>query len=61
LLQGGHGGGGELPFLLVEIKGERVSCASVLRTATGRHAGDHNNERVRKSQQLVVECCSRYA
>jgi len=40
---------------MVEIKGERVLAASCCRTATAGMQVTTNNERVRKSQQLVVE------
>jgi formate dehydrogenase major subunit len=40
---------------MVEIKGERVLAASCCRTATAGMQVTTNNERVRKSQQLVIE------
>jgi formate dehydrogenase major subunit len=40
---------------MVEIKGERVLAASCCRTATAGMQVTTNSERVRKSQQLVVE------
>jgi formate dehydrogenase major subunit len=40
---------------MVEIKGERVLAASCCRTATAGMQVITNNERVRKSQQLVIE------
>src|SRR6267142_2839729 len=40
---------------MVEIKGERVLAASCCRTATAGMQVTTNSERVRKSQQLVIE------
>ena len=40
---------------MVEIKGERVLAAACCRTATAGMQVTTNNERVRKSQQLVIE------